>query len=88
MATAKTTKTKEVKAKAVKNTVAKKSAVKKVVAKKAVKKETAVKSEVKSSVSLNPKIWDVAMNKELVTQVLFVQQMNARTGTAHAKNRS
>ncbi len=89
----KTTKVKEekvVKAKAVKSTVAKKPAVKKTVVKKAAaKKETAVKSEVKAStVSLNPSVWEVPMNQELVAQVLFVQQMNARTGTAHAKNRS
>jgi large subunit ribosomal protein L4 len=49
----------------------------------AVKKTQPKKDEVK----LNPVIWDVAYNSDLVSQVLYVLRSNLRAGTAHAKTR-
>lgn len=73
----------------------KKTTVKKVDTKKTVKKAVKkvsipkkVKAEVTSSVELNPSVWNVKMNRDLVTQVLNVQASNARQGNAHAKTRA
>ena len=39
------------------------------------------------NVKLNPKIWEVPINKDLVAQVLYVYFSNERKGTANAKTR-
>ncbi|MBI2357176.1 50S ribosomal protein L4 [Candidatus Dojkabacteria bacterium] len=70
----------------------KKTAVKKVVKTKKVTKVVKPKkvAEPKTTLSsnLNPLIWDVKMNPDLVAQVIYVQQSNARQGNAHAKTRA
>jgi len=38
-------------------------------------------------IELNPEFFDIAMNEELVTQVLRVQRANAREAIAHTKTR-
>lgn len=64
-----------------------KKIVKKVV-KKAEKKVVSKPKEVKAEAKLNPLVWDVKLNADLVAQVLYVQQSNARQGNAHAKSRA
>lgn len=78
MATKKAIKT--TKEKVTKATV-KKSAPKKVVVKKVSEKPAL-------AANLNPLVWDVKLNPDLVAQVLYVQQSNARQGNAHAKSRA
>jgi large subunit ribosomal protein L4 len=73
--------------KVVKKTVVKKPVVKKVVTKKPAAK-VVKKVESKVGVELNPLVWNVKMNEDLVTQVLFVQSSNARQGNAHTKTRA
>lgn len=51
--------------------------------KKIEKKEEKVKG-----IELNPKVWDVKYNADLVAQVLLVMRSNARQANASAKNRS
>ncbi|HRI06065.1 MAG TPA: 50S ribosomal protein L4 [Candidatus Dojkabacteria bacterium] len=46
------------------------------------------KVEAPKGMDLNPAIWDVKLNPDLVAQVLYVQQSNARQGNAHAKSRA
>jgi large subunit ribosomal protein L4 len=46
------------------------------------------KTETKKEVKLNPKVWEVAFNPDLVTQVLYVYRSNERKGTATTKTRS
>lgn len=46
------------------------------------------KAEVKSEVKLNPSVWDVPYNGDLVAQVIYVMRSNARQGNASAKRRS
>ena len=49
------------------------------------KKETKTKKEEK--VKLNPLVWEVPYNEDLVTQVLYVYNSNERKGTAKQKDR-
>ena len=49
------------------------------------KKETITKKEEK--VKLNPLVWEVPYNEDLVTQVLYVYNSNERKGTAKQKDR-
>src|SRR5512146_309454 len=79
------TKAKTTKKTVVKKTVAKKPAVKKVAAKKVVAPKA---EEKKAEIALNPAVWQVAYNADLVAQVLYIQQSNARLGTAKAKTRA
>lgn len=46
------------------------------------------KTETKKDVKLNPKVWEVEFNSDLVTQVLYVYRSNERKGTATTKTRS
>lgn len=66
-----------------KTTTKKKAVTKKVSAKKVTKKP--VKKETSA---LNPAIWDVAYNPDLIAQVLYVLMSNKRAGTASAKTRA
>lgn len=59
------------------------TAKKKVVAKKPAKKAAPRKDSV-----LNPEIWNVAYNPDLIAQVLYVMMSNKRAGTASAKTRA
>lgn len=57
--------------------------------KKAVVKKTVVKkAKVEKKVELNPKVWSVPYNADLVAQVLLVMRSNARQGNAKAKTRA
>jgi large subunit ribosomal protein L4 len=47
------------------------------------KKETKKNTEVK----LNPKVWEVPFNEDLVTQVLYVYSSNERKGTSNVKGK-
>lgn len=42
----------------------------------------------KSEVKLNPSIWEVPFNADLIAQVIYVMRSNARQGNANAKRRS
>ncbi len=57
---------------------------------KEVKKTTksAAKKTPKAEVKLNPSVWSVPYNGDLVAQVVYVQRSNARAGSAHAKTRA
>jgi large subunit ribosomal protein L4 len=57
-------------------------ATKKTETKKDVKKET------KKDIKLNPKVWEMELNPDLVAQVLYVYRSNERKGTATTKTRS
>ena len=48
-----------------------------------IKKNTIEEKKVK----LNPRVWKVSMNKDLISQVLYVYFSNERKGTAKAKTR-
>ncbi len=52
-----------------------------------IKKKT-TKEVKKVETKLNPKVWEVAYNEDLVAQVLYVYNSNARKGTAVVKDRS
>lgn len=41
-----------------------------------------------SKVALNPQIWDIDFNEDLVTQSINIYLSNQRKGTAHSKTRS
>lgn len=45
------------------------------------------KTETKKETKLNPKVWEVELNPDLVAQVLYVYMNNERKGTASAKTR-
>ena len=52
-------------------------------------KKVAPKTEKKvEKLELNPKVWGVDYNEDLVAQVLLVMRSNARQGNAHAKTRA
>jgi large subunit ribosomal protein L4 len=51
------------------------------------KKTTIKKTESKSEVKLNPSVWSLPYNADLVAQVVYVQRSNARLGTASTKTR-
>lgn len=54
-----------------------------------VKKKTTTKAKAtKSEVKLNPLVWALPYNPDLVAQVVTVQRSNARLGTAAAKTRA
>lgn len=55
---------------------------------KKITKKTEEKIEKKSEVKLNPSIWEVPFNADLVAQVIYVMRSNARQGNANAKRRS
>lgn len=55
--------------------------------KKTVKKTETKKVE-KKETKLNPKVWKVPYNGDLVAQVLYVYRSNERKGTANVKDRS
>ena len=59
---------------------------KKTTAKTATKK--VAKKPVEKESTLNPAIWDVAYNPDLIAQVLYVLMSNKRAGTASAKTRA
>jgi len=46
------------------------------------------KKETREEIKLNPKVWEVKLNKDLVAQVLYVYMSNERKGTATTKTRS
>jgi len=46
------------------------------------------KKETREKIKLNPKVWEVKLNKDLVAQVLYVYMSNERKGTATTKTRS
>ena len=71
--------------------VVKKTVAAKPVRKAAVKKTAPVKAKTEKKTldaKLNPKVWEIKLNADLVAQVLYVQQSNARQGNAHAKTRA
>ncbi len=45
------------------------------------------KKETKKEIKLNPKVWEVELNSDLITQVLYVYRSNERKGTATTKSR-
>jgi large subunit ribosomal protein L4 len=45
------------------------------------------KTETKKEAGLNPKVWELDLNPDLVAQVLYVYMSNERKGTASAKTR-
>lgn len=52
------------------------------------KKKTTTKAKaVKKEVKLNPTVWDLPYNADLVAQVVYVQRSNARLGSAATKTR-
>jgi large subunit ribosomal protein L4 len=52
------------------------------------KRKTTTKSKAaKSEIKLNPSVWALPYNPDLVAQVVYVQRSNARVGTAAAKTR-
>lgn len=50
-------------------------------------KETKSKTTKKEEVKLNPKVWEVPFNSDLVAQVLYVYANNERKGSSNAKTR-
>jgi large subunit ribosomal protein L4 len=46
------------------------------------------KTETKKDIKLNPKVWKVELNPDLVAQVLYVYRSNERKGSATTKTRS
>jgi large subunit ribosomal protein L4 len=55
------------------------------------KKKTTTKAKVAkkaTEVKLNPSVWSLPYNADLVAQVVYVQRSNARLGTAAAKTRA
>jgi large subunit ribosomal protein L4 len=61
---------------------------KKTTTKKTKKKTTTKKKvETKKETALNPDIWDVPYNEDLLTQVLYVYNTNERKGSAKRKSR-
>lgn len=52
------------------------------------KKITPKTEEKIEKLELNPKVWGVEYNEDLVAQVLLVMRSNARQGDAHAKTRA
>ena len=57
--------------------------------KKTVKKVKVVekKETTKKERTLNPNVWEVPFNADLIAQVLFVYNNNERKGTVHVKSR-
>lgn len=49
--------------------------------------EEKVKKEKIEEIKLNPKVWDVSYNADLVAQVLYVLNSNERKGTSSVKGR-
>ena len=49
--------------------------------------ETKKNTTEEKTVKLNPEVWEVPMNKDLVSQVLYIYFSNERKGTAKAKTR-
>ncbi len=47
-----------------------------------------IEKKVSTEVALNPSIWEVPYNGDLVAQVIYVMRSNARQGNASAKRRS
>jgi large subunit ribosomal protein L4 len=45
------------------------------------------KTETTKDIKLNPKVWEVELNPDLVAQVLYVYRNNERKGTAKVKTR-
>lgn len=54
----------------------------------ATKKETVKIEEKVEKIKLNPIVWEVPYNADLISQVLLVMRSNKRLGTAHAKTRA
>lgn len=55
----------------------------------ATKKTTkTIEKKVSTDVVLNPSIWEVPYNGDLIAQVIYVMRSNARQGNANAKRRS
>ena len=55
----------------------------------ATKKSTkTTKEAVVSEISLNPVVWEIPYNEDLIAQVIYVMRSNARQGNANAKRRS
>lgn len=46
------------------------------------------KTETTEDIKLNPKVWEVELNPDLVAQVLYVYRSNERKGTATTKTRA
>ncbi|KUK77450.1 MAG: 50S ribosomal protein L4 [candidate division WS6 bacterium 34_10] len=46
------------------------------------------KTETTKDIKLNPKVWEVELNPDLVAQVLYVYRSNERKGTATTKTRA
>ncbi len=46
------------------------------------------KTETTKDIKLNPKVWEVELNPDLVAQVLYVYRNNERKGTATTKTRA
>jgi large subunit ribosomal protein L4 len=46
------------------------------------------KTETTKDIKLNPKVWKVELNPDLIAQVLYVYRSNERKGTATVKTRS
>ncbi|MFA5622967.1 MAG: 50S ribosomal protein L4 [Candidatus Dojkabacteria bacterium] len=51
------------------------------------KTETIKKTKTVEEVSLNPKVWEVPYNEDLVAQVIYVYNSNERKGTSSVKGR-
>lgn len=49
--------------------------------------EEKVKKEKIEEIKLNPKVWDVSYNEDLVAQVLYILNSNERKGTSSVKGR-
>ncbi|MFA6754555.1 MAG: 50S ribosomal protein L4, partial [Candidatus Dojkabacteria bacterium] len=45
------------------------------------------KTETKKEIKLNPQVWEVEFNPDLVAQVIYVYRNNERKGTATTKVR-
>ena len=45
------------------------------------------KTETKKEIKLNPQVWEVELNPDLIAQVLYVYRSNERKGTATTKTR-
>lgn len=54
---------------------------------KKTKKTTKKKVETKKEVKLNPVVWEVPYNEDLLSQVLYVYNINERKGSAKQKTR-
>lgn len=50
--------------------------------------QTKKTTKTEEKVVLNPKIWELPLNEDLITQVIFVMRSNARKSFAHAKTRA